>query len=156
MSNEKEIKHYIEVFYNYNPDRGTQEDFTYSHIVTNRDPLLYMERFHGAKGFRFFDVDVSDNSLNKEKRTNISPMYYYGRYMAEQEIEQVHNVMPFTINITKMIYCYCGCLVTDLNEGDMTLETYANLVNNEEPNFESKQLLKMSVACPKKCAKMVI
>lgn len=62
--------------------------------------------------------------------------------MTEQEVEQVHKAMPFTINITKMIHCYCGCLITSLNEDDMTLEEYVNLVGNEESNFGYKRLLK--------------
>lgn len=142
MLRKEEMKHYIEIFYNYNPDRGTQKDFTFLHVITDRNPLLYIEEYNNAKGFRFFDVDVSDYPLDKEKRKNISPIYYYGRYMTEQEVEQVHEAMPFTISITKMIMCYCGCCATNLNEGDMTLEEYANLVNNEKTNFNSKQLLK--------------
>ena len=142
MEIERITKHYIEVFYNYNPDRGTQDDFTYIHLITNRDPLLYIEKYNGSKGFRFFDVDILDNFYDKAKRKNISPIFYYGRYMTDQEVEQVHRTLPFTISITKMIDCYCGCFITDLNKGDMTLEEYANLVNNEKINFENKPFLK--------------
>ena len=151
MQKEEKVRHYIEVFYDYNLDRGTQDDFTYIHVITDRNPLLYIEKYNGAKGFRFFDVDAFDNFHNKGKRKNVSPTYYYGRYMTDQEVEQVHKAMPFTISITKMIDCYCGCWITNLNEGDMTLEEYKVLVNNEETNFENKQLSKrLSAMCPKK------
>lgn len=145
MKIEENTRHYIEVFYNYNPDRGNQEDFTSIHVITDRNPLLYMEKYNESKGFRFFDVDVLDNFYDKAKRKNISPIFYYGRYMTDQEVEQVHKALPFTISITKMIDCYCGCFITNLNEGDITLEEYINLVNDKEINSENKQLLKR---CP--------
>lgn len=151
MQIERKTRHYIEVFYNYNPDRGTQDDFTFIHVITDRNPLLYIEKYNGSKGFRFFDVDISDDFYNKEKRKNVSPIYYYGRYMTEEEINQVHEAMPFTMDKKKIIDCYCGCYITNLNEGDMTLNEYASLVNNEKTNFENKQFSKkMSVECPNK------
>lgn len=151
MQIEGKTRHYIEVFYNYNPDRGTQDDFTSIHVITDRNPLLYIEKYNGSKGFRFFDVDISDDFYNKEKRKNVSPIYYYGRYMTEEEINQVHEAMPFTMDMKKIIDCYCGCYITNLDEGDMTLDEYASLVNNEKINFENKQLSKkLSVECPNK------
>lgn len=64
----KGTRHYLEVFYNYNPDRGTKDDFTSLHVITDRNPLLYIEKYNGAIGFRFFDMDICDYPLNKEKR----------------------------------------------------------------------------------------
>ncbi len=142
MQKEEKTRHYIEVFYNYNPDRGTQDDFTHLHSIDDRNPLLYIDKYNVAIGFRFFDVDIFDNPWDKEKRKNISPIYYYGRYMTEQEIKQVHKSMPYTINNKKMIQCFCGCVVTNLNEGDIPLEEYTNLLNNGKSNSEIKQLLK--------------
>ncbi len=140
MEIEGKTRHYIEVFYNYNPDRGNQDDFTTIHIITDRDPLLYIEKYKGAIGFRFFDVNGLDSFQICEKRKNVSSIYYYGRYITEEEIHQVHKVLPYTSSITKMIDCDCGCLITNLNEDDITLE---ELINPKKlKNYYKQKILK--------------
>lgn len=129
MFDSENINHYIEIFYPYNPDRGTQEDFIYCTVINNRNPLLYIEEYNGANGFRFFDLNVSDSPLNKKKRKNVSPIYYIGRFLTEEEINKVHEIMPYTSTIYTMVECHNGCLITDLNAGDIAIGAYTNMIS---------------------------
>lgn len=62
--------------------------------------------------------------------------------MTDQEVKQVHKALPFTIGITKMINCYCGCHIINLNEGDIPIEEYVSLTSQEKNKIKNVQLLK--------------
>ena len=124
------MEHYIEFFYPYNPDVASSMEETSSLQIEERDPTLFIDE-KDKIGFRFFDVENGSNYMNKSSRNNISPIYYYGEYLSSEEIEYIHSIMPYTSSQKNMIRCYCGYLVADLKEGDITIEHYIKSLNNE-------------------------
>ena len=120
------MKHYIEIFYPYNPDHGDIFENAEYKIIETRNPLHFINesKNNGKIGFRFFDVDESSNPAIIKNRTNISPIYYYGEYLSEEEILKIHEIMPYTIHSTSMIRCYCGYISPFLNDGDTPVKYY--------------------------------
>lgn len=126
------INHYVEFFYPYNPDVAISMEDTDIKLIEERNPLLFIDDSLSKIGFRFFDVEVDKNPLIKENRKNISPVYYYGKYLTQEEIDYIHNIMPYTLISSSMIKCDCGYLVTTLNDGDTVVDS---LVNAKDKNL---------------------
>lgn len=127
------MEHYIEFFYPYNPDVADSMEDTLSMPVEERDPSLFIDIDEkNIIGFRFFDIEKGSNYMNRSNRKNISPIYYYGEYLSSEEIEYIHNIMPYTSSQKNMIQCYCGYLATDLKEGDITIEYYLKSLYKKE------------------------
>jgi len=132
MINSQNLVHYVEFFYPYNPDVTNSMEDTDIRRIQERDPLLYTDNEQDFKiGFRFFDVNNGNSPLIRENRINISSIYYYGKYLSEEEITYIHKIMPNTRENIRMIQCYCGYLATDLNDGDITVEEYKNINTNK-------------------------
>ena len=128
MLNNKDLVHYVEFFYPYNPDVANSMEDTDIRQIQERDPLLYIDNEQDFKiGFRFFDVNRGNSPLIHENRVNLSPIYYYGKNLSEEEIAYIREIMPHTRKSIRMIHCYCGYLATDLNDGDITIEEYAHI-----------------------------
>lgn len=125
------MEHYIEFFYPYNPDVADSMEDTLSIPVEEREPSLFINE-KNIIGFRFFDIEKGSNYMNRSNRKNISPIYYYGEYLSSEEIEYIHNIMPYTSSQKNMIRCYCGYLATDLKEGDITIEYYLKSLYKKE------------------------
>lgn len=125
MTNSNNIVHYVEFFYPYNPDVGNSMEDTDIKQVQERDPSLFVGNEINSKiGFRFFDINNGSSPLIHENRSNVSPIYYYGKYLNDEEISYIHKEMPYTMKSICMIQCQCGYLVTELNDGDTTIEDY--------------------------------
>lgn len=125
MTNINNIVHYVEFFYPYNPDVSDSTEDTYIKQVQEREPSLFISDERNSKiGFRFFDVNNGSSPLIRENRSNVSPIYYYGKYLSNEEITYIHEIMPYTIKSTQMISCYCGYLATELNDGDIAIEDW--------------------------------
>lgn len=122
----KDLKHYVEFFYPYNPDVASSMDNTDIHLIEERNPLLFVDDKSIKIGFRFFDVEDNGNPLIKENRINISSMYYYGRYLIQDEIDYIHIIMPYTYQNNIMIKCFCDYLVTDVNVEDTIFDEVLN------------------------------
>lgn len=132
MINNKDIVHYVEFFYPYNPDVANSMEDTVIIKVQERDPSpFFYDEGNFKIGFRFFDVNNGNSPLIRENRSNVSPIYYYGRYLSEEEIAYIHEIMPFTIKSTRMIQCFCEYLATKLNDDDIPIEEYIKSKTND-------------------------
>lgn len=130
MENVDNLTHYVEFFYPYNPDVANSRDETSIKKVPERNPLLLANNEYNNKiGFHFFDVNQNNNPFLKENRINISSTYYYGEYLTADEITYIHEIMPYTKGINRMIKCFCGYLVTHLTDEDTTIQEYINNLN---------------------------
>lgn len=128
------LKHYVEFFYPYNPDVAFSMDNTDIHLIKERNPLFFINEKDVKIGFRFFDVEDNKNPLIKENRINISSMYYYGKYLTQDEIDYIHSIMPYTYQNNVMIRCFCDYLVTDVFEEDKIVDEVLNKSLNKKIN----------------------
>lgn len=147
-------KHYIEM-YVPTTTGGVGTNFKTSVTqVADRDPLIFDNEDNASiiAGFRFFDVRtavISEEPGEEDKivgeREKYSPIFYWGKRMTVDDIQGL-PISSWLLTLMKIensnsaILCDCGCIITNPEEGSMTIEEYKKLNPSNKTPGQTKIL----------------
>lgn len=124
------IKHYVEEFFPVNTDKGTQFESIVRNIHENEiNPLKFNNNL--VSYFRFFDiaeVTLDNGKVIYKKRKNYSLMYYRGKRLNRDEIDEL--VFCAEKGVNSVIKCYNDTLITNPNDEGLTIDEFQEKVNS--------------------------